>query len=292
MRTMSATAPRRTTVDQTGAYRGLSRNPLWRFLHTLKGSLLLAFLPLLALASAAVSWPLALPHLAAGVAGACLVDLLATRIRRRTWSWPSSALLSGMIVAFILGVEVSWQVTLTVGALASLSKHLLATRRGHVFNPAALALLVSIPVFATTQSWWGTLPDLPWLWTLVLVAVDGFVVDRCNKFPLVLSFLGTYFSLFTLAAFGLLPVSAASADTVAGVFRSPFTNAVLFLALFMLTDPPTSPSRYEDQVWIGVIVAALSCVAQLQGVGQAYLLVGLLAGNLALACLRAARRAA
>lgn len=113
----------------------------------------------------------------------------------------------------------------------------------------------------------------------MLLAGGAFVVDRINKFPLVLAFCGTYFGLFTVAAL-------IDATAVAEMFRTPFVQSALFLALFMVTDPPTSPSRYADQVWIGALIGVTSCVAQLLGVGQAYLLVGVLAGNVALATRR------
>jgi Na+-translocating ferredoxin:NAD+ oxidoreductase RnfD subunit len=207
------------------------------------------------------------------------MDLAIARFDGDSPGWPSSALLSGMIVAFVLAPETPWAVTACVGVLATISKHLMATRRWHVFNPAALALLVSIPLFATGQSWWGALADLPWPFLLVLLAGGAVVVERINKFPLVLSFLGTYFGLFTLAAL-------VSPSAVAEMFRPPFTQSALFLGLFMLTDPPTSPSRYPEQLWTGALVGVTSCVAQLIGAGQAYLLVGVLGGNVALAARR------
>ena len=67
------------------------------------------------------------------------------------------------------------------------------------------------------------------------------------------------------------------------MFRPPFLPAALILALFVLTDPPTAPALPADQVGIGVLVAAVCALAQFVGAGQAYLLLGLLAGNLALA---------
>jgi enediyne biosynthesis protein E5 len=65
----------------------------------------------------------------------------------------------------------------------------------------------------------------------------------------------------------------------------------VFLACFMLTDPPTSPGRYRDQVWFGALAAVTSCAAQLLGLGESYLLVGLLVGNAALAAQRWLRSA-
>jgi Na+-translocating ferredoxin:NAD+ oxidoreductase RnfD subunit len=74
------------------------------------------------------------------------------------------------------------------------------------------------------------------------------------------------------------------------MFREPFLQAALFLAFFMLTDPPTSPSRYLDQVWFGVLAAVTAGVAQLFGAGQVYLLIGVLVPNAVLALVRYARR--
>jgi Na+-translocating ferredoxin:NAD+ oxidoreductase RnfD subunit len=247
-----------------------------RFLRTPRGALALVFPILLALAGSVAGWSLVLPHVFAAVVGACSMELLIARFDGRRLGWPSSAVLSGMIVAFVLAPETPWAITACLGIVATISKHLVATRRWHVFNPAALALLLSIPLFATAQSWWGALPDLSWPFMAVLLAGGAFVVDRINKFPLVLAFTGTYFGLFTLAALF-------APTTVAEMFRAPFVQSALFLALFMLTDPPTSPSRYADQVWMGALVGVTSCVAQLAGAGQAYLLIGVLGGNVALA---------
>jgi len=255
-----------------------------RFLRTPKGALILAFSPLLVLGALADGWTLVVPHVLAAIVGAIAAELLAAQIQQRQLSWPSSALLSGSIVAFVLDPATPLIATLTIGALATLSKHVITTRRGHIFNPAALALVVSIPLFATAQSWWGALPDLPWPFIAVVLAAGALVVDRINKFPLVFAFTATYFSIFTLASL-IAPAS------VAEMFRTPFVQSAVFLAMFMLTDPPTSPSRAQDQVWIGGLVAVVSCVGQLAGVGQAYLLIGVLCGNVALMAARYVREA-
>jgi Na+-translocating ferredoxin:NAD+ oxidoreductase RnfD subunit len=263
-----------TTIARGAPDSGVAGR-LRRFLRTPKGVLSLAFAALLVCAGTAAGWSAVLPHLVAATFGAALVELLVQRVDGGTPRWPSSALLSGTIVALVLGPETAWPVTLAIGALATASKYLLATRRGHVFNPAGLALLVSVPLFATGQSWWGALPELPWPFLAVLLVAGAVVVERVDKLPLVLTFLGTYFGLFTA-------VALANPSAVVETFREPFLQAALFLAFFMLTDPPTAPGRYREQVWVAMVVAAVSVAAQLAGVGQAYLLVGLLAGNAAM----------
>ena len=91
---------------------------------------------------------------------------------------------------------------------------------------------------------------------------------------MVLAFLGVYYALFTAAAFVGNPAH------VAEVFRPPDVNAALFFALFMVSDPPTAPTRPRDQLACGVLIGLVSFVAfEWLGV-VTYLLVGLLAGNL------------
>ena len=67
---------------------------------------------------------------------------------------------------------------------------------------------------------------------------------------------------------------------VAGIYRHSDLHAALFFAFFMLTDPPTSPPRYEDQVIYGALVAALSygIFTATKG-GVYYLLAALLLAN-------------
>jgi Na+-translocating ferredoxin:NAD+ oxidoreductase RnfD subunit len=250
-----------------------------RFFRTPKGYLSVVFVPLLVLASSEVGLDQAAPHVLSAVFGACLVELFVVRRNRGVWIVPTSALLSGLIVAFVLGPFLPWALTAAIGAAATVSKHVVRTRRGHIFNPAALALLLSVLAFGTGESWWGALPDLPGPTVLLLIAGGAFIADRTYKFPVILTFLACYFGLFTVAGLN-------DPTRVAEMFRSPFVNSVTCLAFFMLTDPPTSPGRIAEQIWYGVFVALVSVGAQLAGVGQSFLLVGLLAGNAELAAHR------
>ena len=163
---------------------------------------------------------------------------------------------------------------------------MIRSRTANVFNPAALAIIASFYVFHTGQSWWGALPEVALPVQLVLAATGIFIADRVNKMPLVLSFLGVYFFLFTVSAF------AGDPQRVAEVFRAPDLHAAVFFAFIILTDPPTSPAKYPDQLICGALVAtAAYAVFELQGAVY-YLLAGVLVGNVWEAWRRTRRRAA
>jgi Na+-translocating ferredoxin:NAD+ oxidoreductase RnfD subunit len=251
----------------------ITSSAIWRFFQTPKGLLTVALVLLVALAAPHEGIRLAAPGLAAAVLIAALVDLPILRKIRGGWEYPSGAVLTGLIVAMILTPRQPWYVAASTSAIAIASKYVARASSANVFNPAALGLVVTFYIFNTGQSWWGALPEISLYAVIVLVATGVFITDRVNKFPLVLAFLGTYFGLFTLTTFLSNP------QRLAEIFRTPDLHAVLFFAFFILTDPPTSPVRYPDQIVCGVLVA-LASYAIFQWVGAAYyLLAGVLVGN-------------
>ena len=77
---------------------------------------------------------------------------------------------------------------------------------------------------------------------------------------------------------------------VAEIFRTPDAEAALYFATIILTDPPTSPPKYPDQIVYGLIVAVISfAIFEATGVVY-YLLAGLLPANLWEAWRRVSRR--
>ncbi|MGA3237541.1 MAG: RnfABCDGE type electron transport complex subunit D [Bryobacteraceae bacterium] len=222
--------------------------------------------------------------LASATIAAGLVDALILRVRKKSWEFPSGAVLTAMIVAMVLRAQEPWYVTAITSVIAILSKYVFRSRAANVFNPAALAIIASFYIFHTGQSWWGALPDGIPVAKVALIAAGVFIADRVKKMPLVLAFLGAYFALFTITAFVSDPLS------VAEIFRSPDVEAALFFAFVILTDPPTSPAKHPDQIVCGLIVAAISyAFFELAGVVY-YLLAGVLAGNAWEAWRRANRR--
>ena len=224
------------------------------------------------------------PGLLSATVAAGVLDTLILRARKKVWEFPSGAVLTAIIIAMVLRAQEPWYVTTITSITAVLSKYVFRTRSANVFNPAALAIIASFYIFHTGQSWWGALTDVVPVAKFVLLGAGVFIADRVNKLPLVLTFLGAYFLLFTAMAFVSNPL------TVAEIFRTPDVEAALYFAFIILTDPPTSPAKYPDQIVCGLIVAVVS-YAFFEWAGVVYyLLAGVLAGNVWEAWRRSTRR--
>jgi len=260
------------------------RRKIRNFLKTPKGLVTIILMILIAMAAPGQGVRTVAAGLVSATIAAGLVDTLLLRARKKVWEFPSGAVLTAMIVAMVLRAQEPWYVVTVTSVAAVLSKYLFRTRSANVFNPAAVAIVASFYVFHTGQSWWGALPDVAPVAKVVLLAAGVFIADRVNKMPLVLTFLGAYFLLFAVTAFGNDPLS------VAEIFRTPDVEAALYFAFIILTDPPTSPAKYPDQIVCGVIVAMVS-YAFFEWAGVVYyLLAGVLAGNVWEAYRRANRR--
>ncbi len=244
-----------------------------QFFRKPKGLLILIFAGLLVLA-AALSRTLPFGFgLVSAMLAAAVVDAPILRYRDGKWSFPDGALLTGMIVGMIISSLDPWYVPAVTAVIGVVSKYLMRTRTANIFNPAALALIASYYLFGSAQSWWGAMPEVtPWA-LVALIAPGVYITDRVNKMPLLLTFLGVYYALFTAAAW------VGDPQRYVEIYRQPDLHAVLFFGFFMLTDPPTSPPRARDQVYFGVITAAV-CFGFFQLSGAVYFLsAGLMVAN-------------
>lgn len=192
------------------------------------------------------------------------VDAAAQRVLRLPWRIESS-LVTALILLFVLrpGLEPSALLGLAIaGALASLSKYLIAWRGRHILNPAAfgaavVSILGSFGAFewlGTSSSWWVGTPSL-----FVPVALLGLaILWRTEKVRIVLTFLVIAIAVSVLrqavqAQQFDLAFDLGSALSFA-VLQSPF----LFLGAFMLSEPLTMPPRRWQQFSVAALVGALA----------------------------------
>ena len=185
------------------------------------------------------------------------VDAAAQRVLRLPWRVESS-LVTALILLFVLqpGLDLASLAGLAVaGAVASLSKYVIAWRGRHILNPAAIgAAVVTIAGLGTFSAWWVGTPAL-----FVPVVVLGLLVLwRTEKVRVVLVFLlvavaVTLVRQYVQAAQGSLPFDIVQALSFA-VLQSPF----LFLGAFMLSEPLTLPPRRWQQLIVAAVVGALA----------------------------------
>jgi len=136
---------------------------------------------------------------------------------------------------------------LAVSGLAMASKYLLTIKRVHIFNPAAVALVLTALGPQQNASWWiGTATLLPF------VIIGGLLVIRkIRREAMIISFLTATLTATVLsAAFGHGHILAALKQAV-------LTSPIFFLGFVMLTEPLTSPGTRAKQLMFGALVGLL-----------------------------------
>ena len=133
------------------------------------------------------------------------------------------------------------------GALAMASKYILAINRKHIFNPAAIAVVLTAIFLGQAASWWvGTAALLPF------VLIGGFlIVKKISRFDLIFGFL-------TMA---IASVAIGSLISGAPVFttlsQTLLYSPLFFFAFVMLTEPLTTPPTKNLQLAYGGLVGFL-----------------------------------
>jgi ferredoxin-NADP reductase/Na+-translocating ferredoxin:NAD+ oxidoreductase RnfD subunit len=131
--------------------------------------------------------------------------------------------------------------------LATASKYLIAWRRRHIFNPAALAVVVTSLFLGESASWWvGNIPMLP------IVVLGGILIVRqMRRLDLVWAF-------FLAVMATLLGFAISGGSELAPLARQIALHSPLFfLAFAMLTEPLTTPPTRVLQMWYGALVGFL-----------------------------------
>lgn len=175
-----------------------------------------------------------------------LTNLLFSKFFKAPTNFESFAI-TALILSLIFGPftprsfsEVGLLVILSIVAMAS--KYLLVINRRHIFNPAALAVVVTAVFFHNSASWWIGSPQM-----LPFLAVGGFLIlKKIRRFSLFFVFL-IVTALFTLSK-------------AEGLSRSPanlLSPALWFFATVMLIEPQTSPIKTKFQIIYAVFVALL-----------------------------------
>jgi ferredoxin-NADP reductase/Na+-translocating ferredoxin:NAD+ oxidoreductase RnfD subunit len=161
-----------------------------------------------------------------------------------------SPYITALILALIISPGSGTHILLfmTIAALLAISsKFILAIHDRHIFNPAAIAVILTAYGAGNAASWWvGTASMLPF------VIIGGvLLVRRIRRTEMVLWFVGSV--LVATAIYGFI-----NGSDVDILIQKEILNSALFFAGFvMLTEPLTSPTTHGKRAWYSIIVGAL-----------------------------------
>lgn len=171
----------------------------------------------------------------------------------RVYKAPSStesSLITALILALIITPIYSESNIIFFTAAAGLaiaSKYILAIGKKHLFNPAAVAVVLTSIGAGQSASWWvGNIKLLPFV-----LAGGILLVRKVKRSQMVWSFLAT-----VMLATAFYNFIGARSVTV-GLRQTVLHSALFFLAFVMLTEPQTSPTTKNKQRWYGILAGFL-----------------------------------
>jgi Na+-translocating ferredoxin:NAD+ oxidoreductase RnfD subunit len=192
---------------------------------------------------------------------ACATELVLSYTIRGTIPSFRSALSTTFGISMFLRANSIWYLVLAA-FVAIGSKYVIRMRGKHIFNPSNLAIVLSVYLlpFATTEQFyeWG---DNMWIF-LGIALVCLYAGYRIGILSMALSFLGTYAIL--------MGVSLASLPEFFAPHHVGLVSPVLVIfAMFMITDPATSPRGLLPRILFGASVAATFFLLELAGLRYA-----------------------
>jgi ferredoxin-NADP reductase/Na+-translocating ferredoxin:NAD+ oxidoreductase RnfD subunit len=127
------------------------------------------------------------------------------------------------------------------------SKYIFAFKKRHLFNPAALAVLLTSLFIGQSADWWVGTSSM-----IIPTAIGGFlIVRKIRRWDEVVSFL--VLAVATIIGIGIIQGSA----PMSLLQRSIIDTPLLFLACVMLTEPLTAPPTRNLRILYGSLVGCL-----------------------------------
>ena len=166
---------------------------------------------------------------------------------------PESTWITALILALIITPPVTLfdpqylPLAFWASAIAIASKYILAIRKKHVFNPAALGVAATAAALGLSASWWvGTFALVPFV-----LAGGLLIVRKIHRFDLWWAFIATF-------AAGIVYFSIDHSLNLGLSLSQSFLYApAFFFATVMLTEPMTTPPSRIWRILYGAGVAVL-----------------------------------
>ena len=196
---------------------------------------------------------------------AIVSDLIFAKIRKIEYFFPSAAIVSALIITLLINPQIELYKAGGIAILAMFFKNFLRVSNRHIFNPAALGLLLGAVIFNEGVTWWGvswqqlSIFNFPAslrgepssIFFLILLSPLLVSVIRMKRYRITISFLVIYGIINQIFNFQL------------SIFNSILDPTVLFFSLVMLPEPMTSPNNHTRQILFGAFVAIMSFIISL-----------------------------
>ncbi|MDD5432560.1 MAG: RnfABCDGE type electron transport complex subunit D [Candidatus Omnitrophica bacterium] len=177
------------------------------------------------------------------------LELIFSYFKNKKFSFSESAVISGLIIAFVVDSEEPLWVFILIPFLAIISKYLFRIKGRHVFNPAAFGIFLASVAFGVTTQWRGT-----YLW-YILAPFGIYFIYKIRKLEIIISYGITALLLFGFSALRQ---------------NIPLVHIFGYLSYFfifiMLIEPKTTPVKFKGKVIFGSAVALLIFILTSTGV--------------------------
>lgn len=148
------------------------------------------------------------------------------------------------------------------GVAAMLSKYILTINKRHLLNPAAFGAFISSQVFGYYASWWvGFRAMAP-----VLIVGGILILRKIKRFQMV----GVFIALYLAVLLVTFNSGTLSHTITTGLLATP----LIFLSTIMLTEPLTSPTKFNQSILYAIVVGMLYSVIKLHISPEEALLIG------------------
>lgn len=203
--------------------------------------------------------------LLSSVLSAIFADFIFLKIRKKPFFFPSAAIVTGLIVALLTSPTLPLYEPIIASVAAIGFKNFIRITNRHIFNPAAVGILLTAIIFDHSVSWWAvswqqlTLQNIFLLISFFILLSPGYVsVMRMKRWRIIVSF----FILYVLVN----PLVQSNFSIIQSFVLIPpilFDVTTLFFILVMLPEPMTSPNNRKRQIYFGLSVATIVLVVSL-----------------------------
>lgn len=196
------------------------------------------------------------------VISAITIEAVLLYLKTKTLQITESAIITGLIVGYVVSSDEVWWKIIAAAVLAILSKYVINLRKRHIFNPAAFGILISTILLSVSTQWKGT-----YLW-YILIPFGIYFTYKIRKMEIIFGYAIISLMLFGAQAF----FQKVSPWNILGYFS-------YFYVFIMVIEPKTTPVNNLGKYLFGAGLAAVIFILTETGVGLDVELLSLLIMN-------------